>query len=258
MNEEEKENARPSAAGRAVVGALFALLMMLIAVSPVIAWFASEQGLLAYAPVSNPQSFYIGAGHIEFEGENGAEVNQFEDIRYLYLNGIDVTNESVDHYDYVFCVYGKNVGRFKLQLAYTTNNQFTYEIFNAVEDDETGDVAYETHGDTPAVYYYTATGEALSGGFLNAKTVDGQTLGKNATDEAAYAEDEKFHKKTYGAYTDVDKYAEPLYWQTSGTIETGNPRGNFVNYFILRVNTNGKAANDRETDLICIAAKSVS
>ena len=68
-----------------------------------------------------------------------------------------------------------------------------------------------------------------------------------------------YHTDTYGSYSrsNVSKYAEPIYWQTTN-VEAGNLRGDFVNYYILRVHTDAKAANDRETDVICLAAKSFS
>ena len=65
------------------------------------------------------------------------------------------------------------------------------------------------------------------------------------------------HELTYGDYDEVDKYGEPLYWQTTN-IEPGYANGDFITYYILRVNVNDKEINDRETDVICFAAKSFS
>lgn len=271
--DEEKSTEKSFVIKKIIPVAAFVLAVMFIISIPVFSWFFTQQNLAAYAPVSTPQSLYIGAGHIEFAGGtyygNTADEDQFEDIRYLYLSGIDVDNNK-DYYDYVFCVYGKAVGHFKLQLAYTTNNQFTYQIYNATEKNQSeydaltsvqqeAYVPYTTHGETPATsatYYYTVNGGAIAGTFFNAKT-DGETLGKNATDETSASEADKYHKKTYGSYDNVDKYAEPIYWQTSSG-QTGSARGIFINYYILRVNLNGKNSNDRETDVICIAAKSSS
>jgi len=228
----------------------FIVAMAFIVSIPVAAWFMTQKQLAAYAPISSPQSLYIGAGHIEFAGVDSATVDKYEDIRYLYLEGIDA-DEGKDYYDYVFCVYGKAISGFKIQLAYTTNNQFTYQIYNATESNVTsaGAVAYTTHDVTPTTYYYSVNGEAIAGSFLNDSNSDGI-----ANAEGVY------HVYTYGEYTDVNKYAEPLYWQTTGVIQGTNKSEfdgtkNFVRYFILRVNLNGKNKNDRETDVICIAAK---
>ena len=221
-----------------------AVLLLVVAVTlPVYAWLVSDRRLAAYAPVSSPEALYIGAGHTDLENDT------FEDIRYMYFNGMDVTDES--HYvDRVFCVYGKSVSGYRLQLAYTTNNQFSYEIYHASESDVNSEsaVAYVTHDANPTTYYYSIVGSALTGTYLNRTVVDGETLASNA-----------YHTATYGAYDreDVSDYAEPIYWQTTD-VETGNSRGDFVNYYILRVRTGAKAQNDRETDVICLAAKSFS
>lgn len=234
---------------RGILPAAIALAVVFcLLVASVFAWLASTRNTLSYAPVASPEPLFIGAGHRDFDAEHHKFLNDhFEDIRYLYFNGIDV-EEGRDYYDYVFCVYGNMVPGYKIQLSYTTNNQFTYQIFRANESttESEGSIAYTTHTDTPRTYYYTPYGDALAGNFVNAQTVNGETIADNTR-----------HTQTYGAYNNVDKYGEPLYWQTSG-IEPGYSRGDFINYYILRVNINDKAINDRETDVICFAAKSFS
>ncbi|MBR5941976.1 MAG: hypothetical protein IKZ81_01380 [Clostridia bacterium] len=243
--------------GRIAALVLVLFLTLTVLAAPVFAWFSFSRILASYAPISKPESLYIGAGHRDFDETNGVFLNDhFEDIRYLYLEGIDVHNDDT-YYDYVFCVFGKAITHYRMQLAYTTNNQFIYEIYNATEYTaaEYGALAqaqqdlcveYTTHDATPATYYYKATGTALPGNYLNAQTVGGETL---ATDS--------YHTATYGAYDEVDKFAEPIYWQTRDNIN-GNRRGDFIHYYILRVYVNNKQDNDRETDVICIAAKSFS
>ena len=224
---------------------VFALILSIAAVTSltVSAWLIVRKELAAYAPVSTNEALYIGAGH--------AEGDTFESVRYLYFNGIDASDET-GYSDYVFCVFGHFVSGFRLQLAYTTNNQFTYEIYNATESstNSAGAVEHTTHTSPAATYYYTINGAAIAGSFLNATTDNGETVADTAS------VNEK-HTDTYGSYAtgNVNKYAEPLYWQTSSTI-TGNSHGDFVKYFILRVYTGDKESNDRETDVLCIAAKS--
>ena len=65
------------------------------------------------------------------------------------------------------------------------------------------------------------------------------------------------HASAYDDYSHVNRFAEALYWQTDDPIQ-GHATDDFVVYFILRVKTNGKASNDRETDVLCISAKSVT
>ena len=245
---------RRHAVRRLVFSALPLFLSLTLLITSTFAWFGIIRMLAAYAPISKPESLYIGAGHRDFDPVNMMFTSDhFEDIRYLYFNGIDV-NEERDHYDYVFCIFGKAVTSYKLQLAYTTNNQFTYEIFRATESSvySAAAVAYTTHTDPAETYYYSpSTGVALAGGFLNDQTVGGETIADNTLHGDTSALDPA------GTYDNVQKYAEPLYWQTTGA-EPGNYRGDFINYYILRVNLNGKTVNDRETDVICIAAKSTS
>ena len=225
------------------------LFVALTASLPVYAWFSLKGDLAAYAPISSPEALYIGAGHIDMEN------NVFEDVRYMYFNGLDVTGLGATGFDddsdcwyvdRVFCVYGKAVSGYKLQLAYTTNNRFTYEIFHADESsvESEGAVRYTTHSDTPETYYYSVSGTSLMGTYLNKQTVNGEDIATGT-----------LHFVTYGEYTSVNKYVEPVYWQTNA-VEEGSARENFVNYYILRVKMNGKNENDRETDILCIAAKS--
>ena len=221
---------------------VFATVLLLCAiVVPTYAWFTQKYKLSAYAPISSPEALYIGAGHTELEND------RFEDIRYMYFNGMDVTTE-VSYIDRVFCVYGKSVSGYRIQLAYTTNNQFSYDIYSASEATTTSAnaVEYTVHDGTDRTFYYSTVGEPLAGTFLNKTVVGGETLATDA-----------YHSDTYGEYDNVSAYAEPIYWQTTN-VETGNLRGGFVNYYILRVHTDGKTVNDRETDVICLAARSFS
>ena len=104
---------------------------------------------------------------------------------------------------------------------------------------------YVTHDEvSPATYYYSVSGDAISGIYLN------------KDNEATIANSDQ-HEATYGEYDLVNTYAEPIYWQSSSSI-LGEARSAFVHYFILRIHKEDKEVNDRETDVICIAAKSSS
>ena len=64
---------------------LIALILILIA-TPTLAWFYVQRNLVAYVPISAPEALYIGAGH--------KESDHFEDIRYMYFNGIDTSERA--------------------------------------------------------------------------------------------------------------------------------------------------------------------
>ena len=247
---------RPTGKGTVLIRRLIPFAVTLTAVvlaiaMPAFSWFAVKKQLFAYAPVTSPEALYIGAGHRDIE--NGT----FEDIRYLYFDGIDSKDE---YSDYVFCVYGTAISGFNLQLSFTTNNQFEYEIYNAVEStvSSPGAVDHMIHDGSKTHYYYTIDPLAnewdpveeayvpLSGAFLNDTTEDGLVLADNTK-----------HAAAYGEYANVNRFAEALYWQTDAPI-SGHATDDFVRYFILRIKTNGKASNDRETDILCISAKSIT
>ena len=94
----------------------------------VYAWFNHEREIAKMQKVKAPDQLYINAAHAE-------------DVVYFKLSGIeynthwkkpDNTEDDVCYYkDYVFSVSGEYVSTFTLQLAHTTNNEFTYKIYEA-------------------------------------------------------------------------------------------------------------------------------
>ena len=224
---------------------LFVLTCLLAATLTADAWFFYGRNIFAVAEISNPTIISINAGNVE-------------DIRYLNLSGIDVSNGT--YKDFVFCVNGTNIDTYKLQLAYTTNNQFVYEIYPAtlltsgeVPNGSVGSVIYNVHvGDgagTTQQYYIPSGTSALPGAFLNKDDEAGEILAKNS---------DTYHNKTYEGYTVYrDKYAIPLYWQTSGVIR-GELGGDFEHYYILRVIWTSESRNSKETDIIYISAKNTA
>lgn len=215
---------------RLIVAAVFALC---VTGASGYAWITMQKTILPYAPISATEALYIGAGHRSIANDT------FEDIRYMYFSGFNVAE---DEYVYkVFCIYGKGIGSYDMQLAHTTNNGFIYSIYRATESPTelpSSVVSYTTHEETPQTFYYTL-GALVACDSLNES-------GGVATDD--------YHEDTYGNYGHVQVNAEPVYWQTRNP-ETGNSLDDFVNYYILKVDRNGKTVNDRETDVLCIAAK---
>lgn len=210
--------------------------IFLVVVTPLFAWFAKNE-ISVYAPINTSTALYINAGNNE-------------DIRYLYFDGIDA--EQNDGYkDYVFSINGDFVRHYKIQLGFTTNNGFTYELYRATTDETeksttpSGSVTYITHGQTPTtITYYIKNDGRISGTYLNQ---NGDVIGGVKDLEDFY------YNLTYEDYENVDKDAVPLYWQTDHTIAVKDDP--FPHYYILRVNTANKRLNDRETDIICISAR---
>lgn len=240
------------------LAALISAFVMLLSGAAVFAWLYQGRYIAAVGEISNPTSIQINAAHQE-------------DIRYLDLKDIDVNLN--DHKDYVFCIIGDNVSYYGLQLAFTTNNQFEYEIYPAVEKgigavpgDALAVVEYSTHDGSGVKQYYVNNGTAkLAGDFINKKT-GSEALAYTIGDAAPSAPKKNMHNDTYyteknvngvimSAYGYVNKYAEPLYWQTSSNIYGGN---DFCHYYVLRVKWDqNTASNSKETDIIYISARNI-
>ena len=231
------------------VGILFLLLTFSIVT---IAWFYTSRNIGALTEISNPTAIFINAGNAE-------------DVRYLDLGGIDVEGEN-DYKDFVFCVRGNHVYNYKIQLSYTTNNQFDYEIYEADMTTVAGNVpanteslvVYDTHdGSGDRQYYYAVqNATALAGSFLNK---DNGAAEKLALDDDTYYEQTYTPTDAGSTYDNRDIYAIPLYWQTTGTISpVMDANSDFCEYYILRVRWSGSSRNNKETDIVYIAAKNIS
>ena len=255
-NTAQKKNKLTS---RAIV--LFASVLFLLAAisaTSVLAWFYLNRGGAGIKKITNPTAIFIRAGNAE-------------PIVNLDLSAINVQQE--DNYsDYVFCVTGV-ADAYKLQLAYTTNNQFEYELYHASHTDDPdypalataeAKVEYNTHPETPpasTIYYYVPSGAtAIAGTELNRDT--------GAADIRALQGTNKLYKLTYTpadtstVYDHHHDYAIPIYWQSNDAISTEDAETgadeSFLQYYILRIKWTGTRANDKETDIIYISAKSVS
>ena len=229
------------------------LILVLLACSlTTYAWFYYGRRVAAIAEISNPTAIFINAGHAE-------------DIRYLDLGDIDVEGTDTCK-DFVFCVRGNNVQYYRLQLAYTTNNQFEYTLYRALVT-QTRDsvpanpvslVVYDLHTTSETYYYYVASGtNPVVGHFLNQDT--------SVTGETVALPTGTYHNMTYpsptpGATFDHhQQYAVPLYWQSNDSIHpTLDSNNDFCDYYILRISWTSANRNDKETDIVYIAAKNVA
>ena len=64
------------------------------------------------------------------------------------------------------------------------------------------------------------------------------------------APEKQYHEKTYGTYTNIQKNAEPLYWQAE---RTANPK-NGIDYYVLVVNWSDTNVTNKDTEMIYISA----
>ncbi len=225
MNKRNKIGAyrKPFIIGAACLAAVAALSVT------VYAWFTNQRRLDTITKINAPTALSIGAG-------------AKEDSVYIDMGGIDV--ESGSEKNFVFCVFSdETAGDYKIQLAHTTNIGFTYEIYKATVG--TGEVTanYDVlYTDQSGNNYYYTKSSLLNGGYLN------QEPGASIANTV-------YHEKSYGNYSEVQKNAEPLYWQSKPAITPSNLVGaGFVDYYILRVSWTEDVKNDKETDMVYITA----
>ena len=128
------------------------LTILLTVQVPVMAWFHNRREAARLERINSPNTLFITAAHRE-------------DVKNLVMDDITVDGKWIDdnngkipmlYQDYVFCVAGDFVEDFTLQLTHTTNNPYTYEIFEA---DPTGGApkAGEVKGRDYVVYKVTNT-----------------------------------------------------------------------------------------------------
>lgn len=104
------------------------LTLLLTVQLPVMAWFRKKREAARFERINAPNTLFVTAAHRE-------------DSKYLVMDDITVDGKwtysngneygTMKYQDYVFAVAGDYVESFTLQLAHTTNNPYTYEIFEA-------------------------------------------------------------------------------------------------------------------------------
>lgn len=144
--------------------------------------------------------------------------------------------------------------KYDLCIAHTTNiSGLTIKLFEAVADGEEGNayLAGITEKGTP--YYWNQKSQDdvfASGAYVNPQDDGDRTI----ANKSHLAHSETFWLSENAAYSNVQKYAEPLYWVKTGC--TGEKRtpddGNFYTNYILEITWN---ETDKETDILYVIAQ---
>ena len=260
------------------------LTILLVIAMPTYAWFSKQNEMAVSVKIDSPAALEIKAGGeqaiINFELSD----IDTEDTSYNYY-----TKDDVKYYykDFVFCVKGKALSTYDLQLAHTTNIAFKYDIYSAVADDN-GDILYmpkdnnaansqryrlariKTDAEGEAVLddndeaVYENYSVPLDGRYVNATTVGNRIVAKNTLTSRSY--------NTTGEDIDqLQKYADPVYWIKRGIVVHSIQKqdGGFTHAYVLRIswvmhNTLNEeereqdldiVQNNKETDMIYITAK---
>ncbi len=226
------------------------LTIVVLITAPTLAWYSYQRRMITMSKINSPAKLTLKSGHRE-------------DIIQFKLSGIDVGEGEAGSEDFIFSVAGKDINKYKLQLAYTTNIGFNYSIYRAIENDAAGTVRY-TAEDGSTVKYVKAdfvlgnNGTNTAGTVINETTSNGRKIGTDG-----------YENKSYNAGDERQDFAKPVYWQTgiidsaaeySGTSyndycgETGKDK-EFLNYYVLHVEWDDSVTNDKETDIIYITAQ---
>lgn len=267
-------------------------IALLISVTS-LAWFSYQRRAAKLQKIESPNSLFLNAAHredsVNFQvtGIDPEEIEVDKNNNKVIVDGKEV---KITHKDYVFNVTGDSVDKFIIQLAYTTNNPFTYEVYAAQEYTEKPDsdlqpgepidyVTYELnddpasglpdlgsssqyHPDATGTLYYKIDSSVTDDGVAVAGKYTGTYLNRgndgNATDS--------YHELTYGDYNrqNVHDDAQPIYWQATGVSAfpsgTNDNKEPFSRHFILRVSW-PEGSLDRtakETDILYITVKATS
>lgn len=244
---------------------------------PVFAWFSSQRQIGTVILINAPTTISIGSGNQEPVGM--IDLSNINVEEYLDPEN---KNSLITSGEYVFCVTGKYLSEYDLQIARTTNIDFDYELYRVDSETykevlslgittdpgeiigyEVADYKSEIDGNT---YYYPyqisystdkTQGNITSyGGFLNPKNNESQTVGDgNAVD----IDGKSFHKRNYGdnktddsgnttleTYPNVNVHAEPLYWQVKNIPVTGQlGDAGFIDYYVLKIKWEGKGMTNK-------------
>ena len=266
---------------------LAALLMtiLLVIALPTYAWFSDQREIAVSTKIDSPATLEIKAG-----GEQAIINFELSDIDTEDTSYNSYTKDGVEYYykDFVFCVKGKSLSVYDLQLAHTTNIAFKYDIYSAIADNN-GDILYmpkdnnaansqryrlariRTDIDGQAVLddndnaIYDDYSTPLDGEYANATITGNRVVVNNSLTGRSY------NKTGANDDDDLQKYADPAYWIKRGIVVHSIQKqdGGFTHAYVLRIswimpnsiNDSDReenldiVQNNKETDMIYITAK---
>ena len=187
-----------------LVAAIILSCSLIVSV-PATAWFGYQRRIVKLQKINSPNTLILTAAHCEDTmcfNIDGIDADE----KVKDGNGSEITPVTrIDHKDYVFCVTG-DVSEFTIQLAYTTNNPFTYEVFAA--DEFTTKPAFTANSEVPFVEY-SYTGNTMSGvsaSSLSAPTTLYYTINTTISDPGVVAGTGKYtgnYLKANATYDDA-------------------------------------------------------
>ena len=240
---------------------LLAAIVLIIGLS--LSWFVGSKSLSTVGKIQTP-------AQLKVLGPNQTSIEPIE-ISYDEMRGDVKNSDGTVSVRRAFCVKSSNDENkdaggqaFELQVANTTNIAgLTINVFRVkvnVSGDKSGTVVGLDGLNHP--YSWSKTGDPISFTFINSA---------DATN--SLAKELSANDPTYGAYTDVQKNARPLYRyhefkksELDG-YDKGTDKANAATNFIIEctwnpgivTNTDGtKASNVKETDMVYLIARGTS
>ena len=256
MNDQTKKKERKNKK-KAILLVNLAVWGLIATFVAVYAWFFYTRQLETLTWLKTPIQLDIRSGNTH-------------DIAYLDMGSIDADTSDCT-VEYVFSVYGEPVDIYSLQLAYTTNIPFYYDIYRAnLSSDSTKNEA----GSKTVTFTYTENNQEYTENFsynpndtpvISAKPLNKLEQGEIKTHQShdlSYGDDKGENAVESSV---VQSNAEPLYWlarennlnvlqpKHTGTTSSGN--GYFCDYFIIKVHWDqGTVINNKETDMVYLTA----
>ena len=221
-----------------ISGAALVVSGLLLAAS--YAWFYMQRQMSTAAWIKAPVVLDIRAGN-----------NQ--DIKYLDMGDIEV-GETDGYKDYVFCVYGKPVDNYSLQLAYTTNIAFHYDVYRA-DLSEDGDIVFQS-----------PEGSACFKRVNDTPVINGLSMNEIKASPSQYqSHDLSYGDENKANIVDRNKVQtnnEPLYFLAEEDgVKVMKPHNiiidneYFLDYYVIRVSWKaGEVHEDKETDIVYLTA----
>ena len=207
------------------------------------AWFYTQREMSTAAWIKAPIVLDIRAGN-----------NQA--IKYLDMGDIEVGEGKAGSKDYVFCVYGKPVDNYSLQLAYTTNIAFHYDVYRA-DLSENGDIVFQSP-EGSACFKRVNDTPVIKGLSMNEIKAQNSSPSQYQSHDLSYGDEKKEN------IVDKDKVQgnnEPLYFLAEENgIKVMRPRNiidgkEFLDYYVIRVSWKaGEVHEDKETDIVYLTA----
>lgn len=219
-------------------GAALVISALLLVVS--YGWFYIQREMTTTAWIKAPIVLDIRAGNDQ-------------DIKYLDMGNIEVGEGKDGSKDYVFCVYGKPVDNYSLQLAYTTNIAFHYDVYRAdLVEDGLGTVVFESPKNKAT--FKKDEAPVISGLSMNEINGKGESPTKYQSHALSYGDEKKANIVDKSKVQDNN---EPLYFLAEENgVKVMRPRNiikneYFIDYYVIHVSWKaGEVHEDKETDIV--------